>query len=235
MTIENNQFTIGDEPVEIKAIFEADPVVIWTVTYHANGGIGTMTPQAFEDGVAQALSTNAFQREGYSFVGWNTKADGSGTSLKDGELCTVASDVILYAQWKKNAVTPSLLIVRQPENCHVTEGERGRFFVEAKGDGLTYQWYINRNDGNGWRKLEGATSSVYITSPADLDCSGFRYICVVSDRRGNVVNSAEAVLYVTRAPNIPLTGDSSSPILWLVIGMLSLLGMLALCRKSRAY
>ncbi|MCR0446105.1 InlB B-repeat-containing protein [[Clostridium] innocuum] len=40
-------------------------------------------------------------RTGYIFTGWNTKADGSGTSYAAGERFTVKTSVALYAQWKK--------------------------------------------------------------------------------------------------------------------------------------
>ena len=40
-------------------------------------------------------------RTGYIFTGWNTKADGSGTSYAAGERFTVKNSVALYAQWKK--------------------------------------------------------------------------------------------------------------------------------------
>ena len=54
---------------------------------------------------ADNLPKNYFEREGYQFVGWNTKPDGTGTAYADKaavkNLTTVAKDVIhLYAQWK---------------------------------------------------------------------------------------------------------------------------------------
>lgn len=54
---------------------------------------------------AVALPKCYYKREGYTFTGWNTKADGTGTNYADKEkvkdLTTVPNDVIhLYAQWK---------------------------------------------------------------------------------------------------------------------------------------
>ena len=51
------------------------------------------------------LKSNAFKRTGYKFTGWNTKADGKGTSYKNGasvkNLTTKdGATVKLYAQWK---------------------------------------------------------------------------------------------------------------------------------------
>ena len=50
------------------------------VAYDKNNGSGTMVSGVYTYGVAKALSTNAYTRTGYTFAGWNTKADGSGTS-----------------------------------------------------------------------------------------------------------------------------------------------------------
>lgn len=51
-----------------------------------------------------ALPANGFKRAGYTFAGWNTKADGTGTAYRDkGEVVNLASTqdavVVLYAQW----------------------------------------------------------------------------------------------------------------------------------------
>lgn len=53
-----------------------------------------------------ALSANGFKRKGYTFQGWNTKADGSGVSYGNKELVekltkTQNGIIVLYAQWKK--------------------------------------------------------------------------------------------------------------------------------------
>ena len=76
----------------------------YTITFNANGGNGSMTTQTVVgvDGLTAyvSLNTNAFTpATGYSFVGWNTKADGSGTSYSNGQLIGVNSDITLYAQW----------------------------------------------------------------------------------------------------------------------------------------
>ena len=71
-----------------------------TVTFNANGGTGTMSGQSFSPGHDQALTINGFSRTGYSFVGWNTSADGTGTSYTDMQVTNFGSDITLYAQWE---------------------------------------------------------------------------------------------------------------------------------------
>ena len=68
-----------------------------TVTFNANLGTGTMTPQTAN--VPTALTANAFTRAGYSFSGWNTAAGGGGTAYANGAIYPFAADATLYAQW----------------------------------------------------------------------------------------------------------------------------------------
>ena len=69
--------------------------------FNANGGEGSMEPQRFEVGVDTALNTNAFTRESYKFIGWNTAADGSGATYADaGAILELTGDMTLYAQWQ---------------------------------------------------------------------------------------------------------------------------------------
>ena len=74
---------------------------VFTITFDANGGIGTMEPQTFSAGVAQAISTNTFTKDDYAFASWNTAADGSGISYTDGQSITISGNMTLYAQWRE--------------------------------------------------------------------------------------------------------------------------------------
>ena len=68
-----------------------------TVTFDNNGGSGTMSDQL--DNVPTALSTDTFTRSGYTFAGWNTASNGSGTDYADAATYPFAGDATLYAQW----------------------------------------------------------------------------------------------------------------------------------------
>lgn len=68
-----------------------------TVTFNANNGSGAMADQSAS--TSTALSTNAFTRSGYTFAGWNTAADGSGTAYANGADYAFTSSTTLYAQW----------------------------------------------------------------------------------------------------------------------------------------
>jgi uncharacterized repeat protein (TIGR02543 family) len=79
-----------------------------TVTFNANGGSGAMADQSASS--ATALSSNAFTRSGYTFAGWNTAADGSGTAYADGASYAFSSSTTLYAQWTATLATTSFEI-----------------------------------------------------------------------------------------------------------------------------
>ena len=89
-------------PLYLKAVWETEPVN-YTLSYNANGGSGSMASQTVTEGQAAKLKTNTFTKTGYYFTGWNTKANGSGTSYSDGAYATFYGNTTLYAQWQKYA------------------------------------------------------------------------------------------------------------------------------------
>lgn len=70
-----------------------------TITFHANGGEGTMAAQQVPQSTSRNLNTCTFTRTHYTFNGWNTQANGSGTSYADGASINTSTDLTLYAQW----------------------------------------------------------------------------------------------------------------------------------------
>lgn len=83
----------------------------YKVRYNGNGATsGTMTDSSHVYDTVNSLTKNAYARTGYTFTGWNTKADGKGTAYVDGDSVknlTASKDgvVTLYAQWKSNRYT----------------------------------------------------------------------------------------------------------------------------------
>ena len=99
-------------PAEDLSFYGTSTPITYTVVFDANGGEGTMTGMSFTYDVFQALDANAFTKENFYFAGWNTAADGSGTSFDDEAVVSnlTAEDgatVTLYAQW--NGVPGSVL------------------------------------------------------------------------------------------------------------------------------
>lgn len=78
-----------------------------TISFNANDGSGTMNTQKIDAEQSASLTANTFTRTDYVFTGWNTKADGTGTSYSDAALYTAPASednkiIVLYAQWATN-------------------------------------------------------------------------------------------------------------------------------------
>jgi uncharacterized repeat protein (TIGR02543 family) len=83
-------------PLTVFAKWTADGNV---VVFNNNSGSGTMSNQSIISGTATALTTNSFTRAGYTFAGWNTLANGSGTAYTDGQSVTITAGMTLFARW----------------------------------------------------------------------------------------------------------------------------------------
>jgi len=77
-----------------------------TITYISNTGSGTMDDTTDNTDASVDLRANAFVKAGYTFAGWNTEADGSGTSYDDVQNITMpAGGLTLYARWEAQEQT----------------------------------------------------------------------------------------------------------------------------------
>jgi len=72
----------------------------YTVTFDANGGSGTTNSVSAKAGEYVTLPENGFTWDDYYFTGWNTAADGTGTTYQASDSLIFTSDIKLYAQWK---------------------------------------------------------------------------------------------------------------------------------------
>jgi Listeria-Bacteroides repeat domain (List_Bact_rpt) len=76
----------------------------YAVTYDANGATGGTAPamQTKTYGVNLTLATNSgsLVKTGSTFAGWNTAANGSGTTYASGASYTANAAVTLYAVWQ---------------------------------------------------------------------------------------------------------------------------------------
>jgi uncharacterized repeat protein (TIGR02543 family) len=104
-------YQVNDTAYDI-APYDASEVTLYAqwglpyyVTFDGNGSTsGTMYKQSMPYGFKRALPINAYARTDYDFAGWNTAADGSGTTYANKEsvtnLAAAGETVTLYAQWK---------------------------------------------------------------------------------------------------------------------------------------
>ena len=102
-------------------------------------------------------------------------------------------------------------ISAQPKSVSVTTGEKATFEVTATGTDVTYQWKIDRNDGNGFVDINGATGAAYTTGVTDKDCDGFKYQCVIRNAAGSVTTDT-VVLTVKEKYTITATAGAHGSI-----------------------
>ena len=84
--------------------FYARWIPLYQVIYHADvkEGIPEDLNEYETDDEVLILSGDHMQREGYTFIGWNTEEDGSGKRYTAGDMVTnLEEDLELYAQWEK--------------------------------------------------------------------------------------------------------------------------------------
>ena len=80
----------------------------YTVTYDDNGSTSGSVPvdgdsPYDEDATVTVLgNTNSLAKNGYTFAGWNSKADGTGADFAAAGTFTITKDTVLYAQWTPN-------------------------------------------------------------------------------------------------------------------------------------
>ena len=162
------------------------PLPSHTVTFHANGGTGTMAPQVAN--MPTALTANAFTYLGFSFNGWNSAANGSGIPYANSAVYAFAVDVTLYAQWNVN-VAP---VITQGASVGVTMSEDGApiAFVltldatdEDLGDTLTWSISSPASHGLATALGTGASKGIGYTPTTNYNGSD-SFVVQVSDGNG---------------------------------------------------
>jgi uncharacterized repeat protein (TIGR02543 family) len=71
------------------------------ITFNGNGSTsGSMATETASS--STVLNTNAFARSGYTFLNWNTAANGTGVSYQSSYTYSFAASITLYAIWGQN-------------------------------------------------------------------------------------------------------------------------------------
>ncbi len=133
-----------------------------TVTFNGNGSTsGATAPET--NNAPNSLTASGFSRTGYAFVGWNTMADGSGTSYADGASFPFTADSTLFAQWSINAsftVTfngnGSTSGTTAPETNHAPSALSANGFSRT---GYAFAGWNTTGDGSGTAYADGARST----------------------------------------------------------------------------
>ena len=124
------------------------PVSTYTVTYDGNGATSGNVPtdgteyDADNNTVTVLGNTGNLAKEHYSFNGWNTKADGTGTGYVAGNTFTISANTTLFAQWTENA--PEGITW---EKANLTDLTSSDVFVIVGNNGETYA--LSNDNGTG--------------------------------------------------------------------------------------
>ena len=96
---------VGSDQYKTITLYAQWQTDTYTVSFDANGGTGAPAAQTKTHGTNLTLSSTVPTRTGYTFVGWNTKSDGSGVGYSPGGTYSANAGVILYAIWARLTYT----------------------------------------------------------------------------------------------------------------------------------
>lgn len=104
-----SSLSLDIDQIQLGSTYIGPGTSTYTVSYDANGGSGSQTDANSpyeEDTTVTVLGTGTIARTGYTFIEWNTAANGTGTAYDpDDTFSMPASNVTLYAQWQENDPT----------------------------------------------------------------------------------------------------------------------------------
>lgn len=127
-------------------------------------------------------------KNGYTFVEWNTKSNGDGTSYEYDDKITVKEDMTLYAQWEENTTSTTTEVVKVTSID--VEGANGVTQITTKGGSLqmvktllpadatnrVVTWSVSNGTGeatiNSAGKLTAVSNGTVIVKATATDGSG---------------------------------------------------------------
>jgi len=138
--------------------------VQYTVTYNANGASGAApAKQTVDPGTEITLpGIGSMTNIGKTFEGWNTNANGSGTSYAEGATYIVNANTSFYAQWLSVPIEPP----------GATLVEKLAYIRNNAGDGVVYDIVVNNNEYIGPQTVatlgRNITVNIHSASPMDV-------------------------------------------------------------------
>ena len=188
--------------------------------YRANstGGGNDIVLEGLIKNTNHTVQTNTFTNNGYTFAGWNTKSDGSGTYFKPGDQIVVGSnesagDNILFACWARVNLNKKGVFNDENSNGKAEAGETITYTFTVQNTGLVPLNNITIDDpkltvsGNPLSLQPGATSAGHFYGTYTLGSNDLT--------EGMVENSATVTGYT---PNleIPVTSKDNNTVTYQV-------------------
>ena len=90
--------------------YESTGPTTYSVTYNGNGNTSGSVPTdatAYSSGATVTVlgNTGSLAKAGYTFGGWNTEDDGTGTDYDEDDTFSITANTTLYAKWNAKTIT----------------------------------------------------------------------------------------------------------------------------------
>lgn len=141
-----------------------------TISFHANGGEGTMSDVVVGYDEQITLPINRFTKEGYTFIGWSTSSTGSVAYADESNYKMGAIGVNLYAKWTPNLNTITFH-ANYPENDAIfsqdlsTDSSDSLSSNSFSREGYTFAGWSTSPQG----EIEYLDKEIYTMGKADVD------------------------------------------------------------------
>ena len=181
-----------------------DPVRVapttFTVTYNNNGSTGTQTDTTSYDSGATVtvIDAGTMAWSSHTFTGWNTMANGTGTSYSPGQTFSINADTTLYAQWRVNTSYENWALQIADPN------KRGQA-DDADGDGQNnlMEFALNGNPSNG--ALNGKVYSQTGVVPGEYGGKKVLILTIAVRDGAGVFEGSQAVTALDAADGLKYT------------------------------
>lgn len=195
--VEGDNFTITAD---------TDLYANWTcgVTYNSNGADDGSVPVDdvvyHNESTVSVLGQSGLSRIGFSFNGWNTESDGSGTNYVLDDTFSIAGDITLYANWtcqvtyNNNSATSGTVPI---DATSYHDGDYVTVFGQSDlaRTGFTYRGWNTQADGEGTHYDE---SDIFtITGDITLYAEWDEEFTVAYDGNGGTGTQTDSTIYYT--------------------------------------
>ena len=168
-----------------------------TVTYNGNSNTGGSVPAATIGAIGGSINldsnSGSLTKTGYSFVGWNTLANGTGTSYAAGASYALSANITLYAKWTNVPDAPTGLSATAINGCLLT------FTAPANGVDAITNYQYSTDNGASWTAVSPASTNTTIILTGLSNCTAYNI-------RVRAVNSVGVGAASTAVSVTPRTG-----------------------------
>ena len=180
----------------------------YTIVFNGNsatsGTMSSLTDRKY--GTTYTLTSNAYKKTGYKFIGWNTESDGSGTIYADKAniknlTSTNGKTIKLYAMWEEISYSVTYNLnggvndAANPEYYSINSGLI--IFFDPIKTGYTFKgWYLDSEFTNAITKIEsGSTGNKELYAKWEENTSDNTTYTITYILNGGINNEANPISY----------------------------------------